>query len=509
VKTITAVVVAVAALAAAAIPAAAQVGPAQPIENQGVVPGTPAFTGAPAASNPFPGVRAAPQNPFMAPNPSNNVHNDTWMTDNYSKLSGPLGNNPVTLSNATGRDCVTLTFDSRGRLVATCTDLAHGAAMYMFDPRTLDVLAFLQLPFVPPPPGIPATTNTTGGAYFFLDNSDRATVAAANRKLLVVGETNTGGKPGFKQVASYNPQPCLKPDERMPSTLPDYKGRLWFIGRQNGTVGVLDRKTGKCGSVHLNEQIENSFAIARDGAYVVSDKAQYKLTAGKDLKVHVAWRRAYGNVGMQKPGQFTPGSGTTPTLMWAAGTPKGDNPAFVAITDNADPMDIVVMRTKDGKVVCTVPVFDQGASDTENSLNVAGRSIFVENNYGYDLGVFAADPNAVSSPGIARVDVNAAGTGCTKVWTSTDVRGSSVVTKADSANGLLYGYENAQDPSGADPWNWVALDMRTGATVWKQRSGYGGLFNNHYAGIALGQAPGGKPTLYLGGIQGVVAVHDG
>ena len=38
-------------------------------------------------------------------------------------------------------------------------------------------------------------------------------------------------------------------------------------------------------------------------------------------------------------------------------------------------------------------------------------------------------------------------------------------------------------------------------------AGHGGLYNNHYAGIAL--SPSGKPTLYLGGIGGIVALREG
>jgi hypothetical protein len=96
------------------------------------------------------------------------------------------------------------------------------------------------------------------------------------------------------------------------------------------------------------------------------------------------------------------------------------------------------------------------------------------------------------------------------VWTNLDVRPASVVSKADSANGLLYTYENARDPAvpGADPWNWAALDMRTGKVLWKRRAGYGGRYNNHYAGIALGTRPKGRGTLYLGGVGGIMALRD-
>ena len=141
----------------------------------------------------------------MAPNPKNNVHNDAWMTDNYAQLSGPLGRSPDQFSTTIGRDCITLTFDSKGRLVGTCTDLAHGPALYLFDPQTLDTLAFLQLPFVAPPAGTNPATNTTGGAYFYLDNQDRAVVATADRQINVYAETDANGQPGFQPVAVLRP----------------------------------------------------------------------------------------------------------------------------------------------------------------------------------------------------------------------------------------------------------------------------------------------------------------
>jgi len=148
-----------------------------------------------------------------------------------------------------------------------------------------------------------------------------------------------------------------------------------------------------------------------------------------------------------------------------------------------------------------------------------GQSLIAENNYRYDLlewndqlgdgTPIGGDLSLVSSPGMARIDINRNGTGCKKVWTNTSVRPPSAVSKGDTANGLVYTYENLRDPSGADPWYWTAVDYRSGRIAWRQRAGYGGLFNNHYAGIALGKAPGGKPTLYLGGVGGIMALRDG
>jgi hypothetical protein len=507
-------------------PAAADPVPPSPLQPSGPTPTLPARMGKAAKSDPVPGVRPAPQSPFMAPDPKNNVHNDSWMTDNYDSLSGPLGRSPKPFSTSFGRVCITVTFDRQGRLVATCSDLAHGPGLYLFDPADLTQLAFLQLPYIPAPAGTNPAQNTTGGAYFYLDNQDRAVVATADRHILVVAEMQQNGQPAFEQVAQYDPTPCLPADERLPSVLPDYQGRLWFVGRTHGTIGVLDPATGQCGATVLGEEIENSFAMAKDGAYIVTDTAQYKLRAGADLVPHAVWRATYRNTGEQKSGQFNAGSGTTPTLIWPADASKGSKvPAYVAITDNADPLDIVVYRAADElshgqkRVVCQVPIFSRGASSDENSLIAMGQSLIAENNSGYDLVTWndqlgdgtqiGGDLSLVSQPGMARTDIAKDGSGCRKVWTNTSVRPPSVVSKGDTANGLIYTYENLSDPSGADPWYWTAVDYRTGKVVWRQRSGYGGLFNNHYAGIALGQAPHGKPTLYLGGIGGLMALRDG
>jgi hypothetical protein len=499
---------------------------ADPLTPSGPAPTLPARMGKAAKPDPVPRVTPAPQHPFMAPDTKNNVHNDSWMSDNYTKLSGPLGRASEQLSTTVGRVCVTLTFDRHGRIVATCTDLPHGAALYMFDPATLDALAFMPLPYVPPPAGTNPATNTTGGAYFYLDSQDRAVVATSDRRILVVAETDNGGQPGFQQVAEYDPTPCLPPDERMSSVLPDYQGRLWFVGRTHGTVGVLDPSTGRCGSTVLGEEIENSFAMAKDGAYIVSDTAQYKFRAGSDLAPHAVWRATYRNDGVQKIGQFNVGSGTTPTLSWSTQPkPRSEAPDYVSIADNSDPLDVVVYRAADRlkrgqrRVVCQVPIFRKGASSDENSLISMGQSLIAENNYGYDLlkwndqlgdgTPIGGDLNLVSSPGMARIDINRDGTGCRKVWTNGSVRPPSAVSKGDTANGLIYTYENLRDPSGADPWYWTAVAYRTGKIAWRQRAGSGGVFNNHYAGIALGRAPGGKPTLYLGGVGGIMALRDG
>ena len=133
----------------------------------------------------------------------------------------------------------------------------------------------------------------------------------------------------------------------------------------------------------------------------------YRFKAGDSGRPRVIWQAHYRNSGIVKPSQVNAGSGTTPTIM--------DN-GYVAITDNADPMNVVVYRTA-GKLrgekrkVCEQPVFAKGASATENSLLTAGRSLIVENNYGYQ-DPFGPNSGAVTQPGFARVDVKKNGEGC-------------------------------------------------------------------------------------------------
>ena len=110
-----------------------------------------------------------------------------------------------------------------------------------------------------------------------------------------------------------------------------------------------------------------------------------------------------------------------------------------------------------------------------------------------------------------RIDIAADGSGCRIVWRNDTIRTPSAVAKGDSANGLIYTYEKPKDPGqpGAGVWYWTALDYRTGKVLWRRVSGHGGLYNNHYAGIALGRDPRtGKTSLYLGGIGGIMALRD-
>jgi hypothetical protein len=463
-------------------------------QNPSDVAAVPAVTGSPASPKGVPSPMV-PQNPFMAPNGRSNLHDDAYMTNTYL-WSGPLGNSMQTLSTYQNGECASLTFDSAGRIVAICIGL-EAPRLVMFDPKTLDLLAVMPLP-----PRSLSTSNPftdfSGGGYFYLDQSDRAVIPTTNGQIWVVGETSGSSGPGFSLLRAYDVSAFMPSGDQIISALPDWSGRIWFATTK-GVVGTIDPASGAVKALNLAEAIGNSFAVDQTGGvFIVTDRALYRFDPAPDGSPSVTWREAYPNIGSVKPGQTEDGSGTTPNLM-------GSN--YVAITDNADPMDIVVYRrTKQvfgSRVLCTVPVFSKGASSTDNSLIGTGRSIIVENNYGY-TGPAATINGASTAPGIERIDINDQGTGCAPVWYS-DERTPSAVPKLSLAAGLLYAYTKTPRSDGIDAWYLTTLSFRSGKTVYKRLAGTGLGYNSNYAPVSIGP----DDTAYVGALGGLVLLRDG
>lgn len=453
-----------------------------------------AFSGSPALPKPV-SSPTVPQNPFMAPNGRSNLHDDAYMTNTYL-WSGPLGNNVQTLSTFQGGECASLTFDSSGRIVGICIGL-EGPRLAMFDARNLELLAVMSLPPRSLGTGNPFT-DFSGGGYFYLDQSDRAVIPTTNGQIWVVGETSGATGPGFALQRSYDVSASMSSGGEIISALPDWSGRIWFATTK-GVVGTVDPVSGAVKTLDLGEAIGNSFSVDKTGGvFMVTDRAMYRLDPAHDGSPMVTWRQTYPNIGLVKPGQTEDGSGTTPNLM-------GSN--YVAITDNADPMDVIVYRrakrVSGSRVVCAVPVFSAGSSSTDNSLIGTGRSIIVENNYGY-TGPSATLNGASTAAGIERVDINKEGTGCAPVWYSTE-RAPSAVPKLSLAAGLVYAYTKPPRSDGIDAWYLTALSFRSGETVYERLAGTGLGFNSNYAPVSLG--PDG--TSYVGALGGLVLLRDG
>src|SRR5207248_1952128 len=162
--------------------------------------------------------------------------------------------------------------DSRGRLVTICVGLqgpsSGGAGLYMFDPKTLDTLAHMDLPArqLSVGGGNPFTDFSSGG-YFYLDQADRAVIPTTTRHLFVIGESS-GATPGFTMVRDYDLTSAVPMGDKIISALPDWSGRIWFAST-NGVVGTVDPVSGAIKSMDTKEPIGNSFAVDETGGVYI------------------------------------------------------------------------------------------------------------------------------------------------------------------------------------------------------------------------------------------------
>jgi hypothetical protein len=439
-----------------------------------------------------------PGHPFMAANGRSNIHNDAYQTDTYA-WAGPRGSNMERLSTFMGGECATATFDRGGQIVSVCVGL-DGPRLAMFDPQTLDLLTVFPLPPRIPSPsgGGNPFTDFSGGGYFYLDNDDRAVIPTATRHIWVIGQSTNETGPIFQLERDYDVSAAVPAGDGIISAMPDWAGRIWFVSG-SGVVGIVDPETGEVKAIATGERIGNSFAVDETGGvYIVTDVAMYRFHMRPSGFPRATWRREYPNIGIKKPGQTQAGSGTTPTLLGRE---------LVAITDNADPMNVIVYRRATHitgpRVVCAHPVFSPGAGATDQSLIGTDTSMIVENNYGY-TGPTSVMNGVTTTPGFERVDINQTQDGCQTVWRNTELSAPSVVPKLSLKSGLVYTYTKPQDPNQTDAWYFTAIDFRTGELRYKRLAGTGLGFNNNFAPVTL--APDG--TAYVGALGGLVMLRD-
>jgi hypothetical protein len=459
----------------------------------------PQFVGGPVTAQPI-RHRAVPQLPMLSANGTNSMHNDAYASDAY-EVSGPLGANLQVTSATYGiRECATMAFDSRGRIVGLCGGL-EGFELMVIDPVTLQPVSELQTSQRDLTSGKNPLTDICGGTYFFLDRTDHAYPTTAGREIWKVAVHADGS---MAKEHAWSLADVVPADDCLIATMPDWKGRIWFFTEQ-GVVGTITPRDGSVRTTHLpeGERVTNSVSTDETGGmYVVSTHALYRLDArrkgpAKDTP-HVTWRQAYDRGSRTKPGNLSQGSGTTPTLI---------GKKWVAINDNADPRTRIVVLDRrrhvraDRRQHCVVPVLADDAGTTDNSLVAAGKSLIIENNYGYG-GPTTTVAGKSSTPGLASVRIRKHG--CGLEWTS-DQTAPSSVAKASLGNGLLYAYTKPPRADALDAWYVTAIDLRTGETRWSRLTGTGVQWNNHYSSIYLG--PDG--ALYVATLAGLVRMKDG
>lgn len=452
----------------------------------------PGFVGAPVKANPLDAPKV-PRNRYLAPNGRSSMHNDAYSTDAY-RVTGPLGSDPsVTTASYGIRECATIGFDSSDRIVGLCGGL-EGFTMMVIDPVSLQAIDQLQLSTRELAGMANPFTDICGGTYFFLDGSDHAFATTTKGEIAEVAVSKAGK---LSKVNSWPLAGHYAEDDCLVATSVDWSGRLWWFTQQ-GVVGTLDRKSGAVRKLALpkGEGIFNSVSTDETGGmYVVTTHALYRLDAGRKDKPTVTWRKKYDRGSVMKPGMLSQGSGTSPTLI---------GKRWIVIADNADPRTHVIAydrrKRAKGAKHCSVPVLQKDASTTENSLVAAGRSVIIENNYGYS-GIPATLLGKSTTPGIARVMIKKSG--CKVAWTNDSIAPTSV-PKASLGAGLVYAYTKPPRADLIDAWYLTAIDIRTGKTAWSKLTGTGVQWNNHYASIYLG--PDG--SAYIATIAGLIRVAD-
>ena len=491
----------------------------EPIEPVAIVsdPGDyqPTFTSNPAGKHL---AYEAPRHPFMAQAGLNSMHADSYNSDVHA-AAGPRGVNTRIVSRvgsrAPGGMCATTTFTSDGKIISLCASI-KGFRIHLLEPRTLRLLAEYILPLRSSSYSAlihldrRIIMEDTSGAYFYLDHKNRIVLADNEQVIHRIGHRQlAAGHWEFYQEHSWDlsdtvPSDCLRPSNPFPTgecdpitaVMPDYDGLLWWVTRA-GRVGTLNQSSGALNMIQLDgEEIQNGFAVAKDGVYVVSDAALYAFKAVTGMP-EIVWRQSYDRGSKRKIGSINQGSGTAPTLFGS----------YVTVTDNADgKINLLVYRRLQtplvAPLVCKIPLFTDAHSAAENSMIAFNRSVIIENNAGY-TSVYADNDWSSAGGGIVRIDVREDESGCDIIWQSEE-RAPSVVPKLALSTGVAYFYSFLQGQDGTIAWYLMGLDYVTGKTLFKIHTGNGKNFDNNWAPISLAT----DGTAYVGTSKGMLAIFD-
>lgn len=410
---------------------------------------------------------AAP--PGLGPAGTATVHGDAAATDTLPGR-GP-GAAPAVEGSVTGATCSTVFVGSDGMPVALCTAYLGpdpltplAPTVKLFHPDTADVLAEVQL----------AKGALLGGVYGYLDDRDRVVVADGNRRLLAVGHERGGDGAWRMTVEVLADLSAGVPEgDAVTGLMPAFDGRVWYA-TSGGTVGTVrpgDDSSLRTLTLPAGEKITNGLTVRPGGASVITTRALYEVDVDDDGDgdddgdLSIRWRHGYEVGPARKPGMLAHGSGTTPSYF-------GPGDELVAITDDADRPDLIVLRRSDGSEVCRMPAFAttldpasagpdgqliEGPAATENSIITAGNALVLVNTYGFEYPPFAVDGPAVPASaqytgGMTRIDLRPDGT-CERAWTSSSRTASlpKLTTDDGLIHAMAYGPAASDSPPGSAP----------------------------------------------------------
>ena len=473
------------------------------------------------------------ENPYMAKSDAN-IHHDGYNTDSTDEVL-PLGIYPeinVSYEKTNANASPAIYFDSYGHAVVP---LLGGIAIRDLNAEEATTLGYFS------PKQHDGGGYVIQSSYTFLDSENRIVCPTSNNHVLMLRATDEAGNvlPEFEKVLDIDIKAAAEAalgkelTQNLLSVVFDYDGNLWFATggfriyperEQQGVLGYIAHSAieailngeqadlSKAVFVYglaLGEGAENGIAASKDGAVILTNQNCYLLRANNG--VEAVWCTPYESVGAKVSGENdkTTGGG----LAWGGGCSPSLTPDLVMFTDNADPVKLLALDMKTGKIVASLPVLDDLPEGyqvaVENSAIVYDDSegtvsTIVCNWFGAGSAGLA-DPNSDSSiqsyaniydmnwltkgncmiaPGVERVDTVKTDSGyeMKSIWSRNDLSDTSIM-KLSTATGYVYGY--VQDLT-TGMWQYIILDFETGETVFtmdvSNKFGYNNMAIGMYAG---------------------------
>ena len=473
------------------------------------------------------------ENPYMAKSDAN-IHHDGYNTDSTDEIL-PLGIYPeinVSYETTNANASPAIYFDSYGHAVVP---LLGGIAIRDLNAEETKTLGYFS------PKKHDGGGYVIQSSYTFLDSENRIVCPTSNNHVLMLRATDESGNvlPEFEKVLDIDIKAAAEAalgkelTQNLLSVVFDYDGNLWFATggfriypqrQQQGVIGYIahsaidailnGKQTDLSKAVFVHELTpgegaENGIAASKEGAVILTNQNCYLLRA--EDGVNVVWCTPYESVGAKVSGENdkTTGGG----LAWGGGCSPSLTPDLVMFTDNADPVKLLALDMKTGKIVASLPVLDDLPEGyqvaVENSAIVYDDSegtvsTIVCNWFGAGSAGLA-DPDSDSSiqsyaniydtnwltkgncmiaPGVERVDTVKTDCGyeMKSIWSRNDLSDTSIL-KLSTATGYIYGY--VQDLE-SGMWQYIVLDFETGETVFtmdvSNKYGYNNMAIGMYAG---------------------------
>lgn len=331
-----------------------------------------------------------PSNPFMGLEGTSTMHANAASSD-ATVFAGPGTTNLQVVTNFDlNATMPSILMSDNGALVCvgvgTSITNAQTPIVMLISPKTLQVLD--QIKLVQPQSG-----NLAGGLYNYLDQNGRLVLVNANGALQwysnTYDATTDTGSLALDQGVNIN-QPMVV------GLVPDYEGRIWFATQgslsadaEPAVMGFYHPTTRATKTFRLpaGEMVANSISSSPAGVAVATTTALSLFKADAHGEIQEVWRQEYENSGVRKPGQLSPGTGSTSVFF---GPVTGYE--YLVITDNATaagthnetPAEHVnIYRVADGTLVAQTDFLTASNSGTENAPIAVGDRIFVPSTFGY------------------------------------------------------------------------------------------------------------------------------